>query len=111
MIFVSEGTHCSVSRECCSFLLKRNIKKSEKHPQKYFFTRDSRLKANFIATLSQEFVVEMAKKLKMPYLFLQCKNTPLYELEKYHNEIVDIFPAHSIDLLIYLISIFYLLSY
>ena len=56
-----------------------------------------------MATISQEVFVELAKKLKMPYLFLRCKSTPVYELEAHHNEIIDIltkspkFEHHIID--------------
>lgn len=84
------GTNGSVTKECCPFLLKRNIKKSEKHPEKYFFTRDSRLKNNSGASMSQEISVELAKNLKMPYLYIQAKHTPLRERKVYHEEVIAI---------------------
>lgn len=53
--------------------------------------------------MSQEVSVELSKRVNMPYLFLQSKSTPLYELEAHHNQIVDImsknpkFEHHEID--------------
>ena len=100
---ITEGTNGSVTKECCPFLLKRNIKKSEKHPQKYFFTRDSRLKNNFGPDPSQEISIELAKRVKMPYLFIKATDSPFYERKMYYDQIVDIlktnpdFELHNVE--------------
>ena len=40
--------------------------------------------------MSQEISVELSKKLKMPYLFLQADLSPLREKKSYHDEVLDI---------------------
>lgn len=98
-----KGTRGSVTREAAPYLLKRNIRHSEKHPGKFYFTRDSRLKYNFGPTFSQEITMELAKRINMPYLFIKAKNSPYYERKEYHEQVVDVlrenanFEYHKVD--------------
>jgi pimeloyl-ACP methyl ester carboxylesterase len=85
-----KGTRGSVTRECASYLLKRNIKHSEKHPGKFYFSRDSRLKYNYGPSFSQKQSIELAKRINMPYLFIKAKNSPYYERKEYHLEVVEV---------------------
>ncbi|XP_073842392.1 probable serine hydrolase [Musca autumnalis] len=39
-----EGTHNSVELENCKYILERNVTKSHLYPDKYFFSRDGRVK-------------------------------------------------------------------
>lgn len=100
---LESGTFGSVTKETAEFLLKRNIKRSEKYPGKFYFTRDSRLKYNYSSSFSQEVSVELAKKLNMPHMFIKAKSSPYYERKEYYNQVVDIlktnkdFELHYID--------------
>lgn len=100
---LSSGTYGSVTKETCPFLLKRAIKRSEKHPGKYFFTRDSRLKYSYGTNFSQDVSIELAKRLNMPYLFIKASNSPYYERKQYFDEVIEIlqksekFEFHTID--------------
>lgn len=80
------GTSGSVTKETCPFLLERAIKKSEKYPEKYYFSRDSRLKYTNIQAAGQEALLNLARKITSPYLYIQAELTPLHEEEKYFNE-------------------------
>lgn len=97
------GTFGSVTKETAGYLLKRNIKRSEKYPGKFYFTRDSRLKYNYSPSFSQPVTVEFAKKLNMPHIFFKALNSPYYERKEYYDEVIEIlkgnknFEAHVID--------------
>lgn len=97
------GTNNSVTKETAQYLLKRNIKRSEKYPGKFYFTRDSRLKWNYSTNFPQTVTAELAKRLNMPYLFMKAQHSPYYERKEYFDEIVSIlkespkFEYHTVD--------------
>ncbi|KFB39975.1 AGAP009434-PA-like protein [Anopheles sinensis] len=84
------GTNKSVSREAAPFLLYRNTQKSALHPDRYFFTRDSRLKHSLGVGWDQETNLEFAKRVTMPYLFIKAIHSPYYEDRKYFDEFVEV---------------------
>jgi pimeloyl-ACP methyl ester carboxylesterase len=98
-----EGTHGSVNKECAPYILKRNIKRSEKHPGKFYFARDSRLKYSYGANYSQDVCVELARRIDMPYMFIKAKRNTYYEKKIYHDQVVDVmtqnpkFEYHTVD--------------
>lgn len=97
------GTRGSVTMETAGNLLKRNIRRSEKYPGKFYFTRDSRLKYNYSPSFSQPVSVELAKRLNMPHLFIKAINSPYYERKEYYTEVIDVlkqnknFECHYVD--------------
>ena len=100
---VTAGTHGSVTKETAQYLLKRNIKKSEKFPGKYYFTRDSRLKHSFPSNFQQSVSCELSKRLNMPHMFIKALSAPYWEKREYFNEVLDIlkknpkFENHVVD--------------
>jgi pimeloyl-ACP methyl ester carboxylesterase len=92
---LSEATFGSVTKEAAPFLLERAIKRSEKFPEKFFFARDSRLKHNVQVSFSQEIILELIKRLHMPYLFIKCKDSPFYEDKKYFDEAIEAMKANE----------------
>ncbi|XP_062553002.1 probable serine hydrolase [Armigeres subalbatus] len=99
-----QGTHKSVSKEAAPYLLNRNIQKSSVNPNKFFFTRDSRLKYGVGIGFSQDINLELAKRLTMPYLFLKAKHSTYYEDKKYFDEFIEVvqknnplFELHFVD--------------
>jgi pimeloyl-ACP methyl ester carboxylesterase len=86
----NKATRGSVTKEAAPFLMKRAIKRSEKHPGKFYFARDSRLKHNIAINVPQEVSKELAKRINFPYLFIKAKNSPYYERKEYHMEVVEI---------------------
>lgn len=100
---IVEGTFDSVNKECAPYLLKRNIKKSEKYPGKFYFARDNRLKYLMIAGISQEMNILLAQRITVPYMFLKAAHSPYYEKKAYHDEVAEVlkknpnFEYHTID--------------
>ena len=92
---LNTGTFGSVTKEAAEYLLKRNIKRSEKYPGKFYFTRDSRLKYNYSPSFSQPVSVELAKKLNMPHVFIKALNSPYYERREYFDEIIEILKGNK----------------
>ncbi|XP_055688632.1 probable serine hydrolase isoform X1 [Lutzomyia longipalpis] len=90
-----KGTNGSVTKEACPYLLKRAIAKSKDDPEKYFYTRDNRLKGFNFVTLSQEIAIEMTKRIKCPYMFVKCTNSVYYEDKKYVDEIIEVFRENN----------------
>lgn len=100
------GSRESVTRECCPYLLKRAIKESNKHPENYYFARDSRLKFNISVYLPQDVVIEMAKRIAdsgIPYLYIKADQFKFLESQKDYKIIFDImktnpnFEWHSVS--------------
>lgn len=98
-----KATRGSVTKDAARFLLKRNIKHSEKHPGKFYFARDNRLKHNFSPSFSQDLSIELAKRINCPYMFIKAKHSPYYEKKEYHEEVVEVlkhnknFEYHMVD--------------
>ncbi|KAH8302058.1 hypothetical protein KR044_002307 [Drosophila immigrans] len=84
------GTNKSISMESCQYLLKRSCKPSKQDPNKFYFSRDNRLKASIVYTLSNETVMEMAARIKTPYLFIKALQGPYYEDKKYYHGTLDV---------------------
>ncbi|XP_055596063.1 probable serine hydrolase [Uranotaenia lowii] len=85
-----KATNQSVTKETAPYLLHRNILKSATEPDKYYFSRDSRLKYSFPLGWSQETCVALAKRLMMPYMFIKALHSPYYEDKKYFDEVVEV---------------------
>ncbi|XP_018787823.1 PREDICTED: probable serine hydrolase [Bactrocera latifrons] len=67
-----EGSKGSVELENCEHLLTRNIQKSTKYPDKYYFARDARLKYYIRFISCPQLHLEMAKRIKnVPYLLIK----------------------------------------
>jgi len=84
-----EATAGSVTKECCKYLLARNIERSQLHPDKFFFSRDSRWKYAYSIHVPQEVSMEMVKRMKMPYLFIKATNSPYYEDKSIFRETIQ----------------------
>ncbi|XP_011180570.1 probable serine hydrolase [Zeugodacus cucurbitae] len=67
-----EGSQGSVEMDNCEHLLTRNIQKSTKYPDKYYFARDARLKYYTRLSAWPPLQLEMAKRIKnVPYLVIK----------------------------------------
>uniref|UniRef100_A0A1L8DBV8 AB hydrolase-1 domain-containing protein n=1 Tax=Nyssomyia neivai TaxID=330878 RepID=A0A1L8DBV8_9DIPT len=90
-----KGTNGSVTKEACPYLLKRAIAKSAKDPEKFFYTRDSRLKGFAFQSISQEVAIAMTKRITCPYMFIKCTKSVYYEDKKYIDEIIECFQENN----------------
>ncbi|KAG5671938.1 hypothetical protein PVAND_002106 [Polypedilum vanderplanki] len=69
------GSSKSVTKGTAPFLLERNILPSKKFPKKYYFSRDRRLQFAILVNIPQEYQVEIAKRLTMPFLFIKASSS------------------------------------
>lgn len=69
-----EGSFKSVELENCKYILERNIQKSALYPDKYYFSRDGRMKYLSEMNPNWGLSLEMAKRIcdnLMPYLVIK----------------------------------------
>jgi hypothetical protein len=85
------GTGGSVTKETVHYLMRRNIKKSERFPGKYFFTRDSRLRFIFPINYHHDVTCELIPRFTMPHINIKTLKGPYFEKKKYFNEALEIF--------------------
>uniref|UniRef100_A0AAG5D9Q4 AB hydrolase-1 domain-containing protein n=1 Tax=Anopheles atroparvus TaxID=41427 RepID=A0AAG5D9Q4_ANOAO len=90
-----QGAVNSITREACPFLLQRNIRKSAKFPDKYYFARDSRLKYGLGFLWSQEVNVRLAQNLTMPFLFIKASDSPYWERKKNYDDVIEILQRNN----------------
>ncbi|XP_054735513.1 probable serine hydrolase [Anastrepha obliqua] len=98
-----EGSQRSVDIDKCKHLLDRNIAKSRKFPEKYYFSRDSRLKYYNRLITWPALDLELARRIKnVPYMVI--KATKSNYMGEDSKEIIEIlrqnnphFEYHEID--------------
>lgn len=85
-----QGTNSSVTKDGAAILVKRAIATSANDPNRFYFTRDSRLKVFNFSIISQELCIEMAKRIRIPYMFIKAAHSPYYENKRYFDEVIQI---------------------
>lgn len=85
-----EGTFKSVTKETAPFLLNRNIAKSFNNPDKFYFTRDSRLKGLNYAIPTHDVNLELANRIVCPHLFIKATDSPLYEKKHFYEDVLNL---------------------
>lgn len=83
-------TYMAVSREAAPFLLERGSKRSSVHPNKYYFSRDRRLKVFHLTMVTHEICLTMAKSIRCPYLFIKSQESPYEENKQYLRETIEL---------------------
>lgn len=80
----------SINLENCKYILNRSIEKCSDENDKYFFTRDSRLKVGILINMHHEDILEHAKRIICPHLVLKASKSSYYENKKYCYDVVDV---------------------
>lgn len=70
------GTRKSVALENVHHLMKRGAKQSQQDPNKYYFSRDPRLKYILFNPEDKKFVEAIALRLKCPTLYIKAIDSP-----------------------------------
>lgn len=85
------GSYKSIDRDHCPYILSRNVRKSTKYPEKYFFNRDGRLKFLLHLLISQESCLILARRINFPYMYIRCEQSVVkfWEEEKYLLEVIE----------------------
>lgn len=84
------GSIYSVERRNCKFMLARNIQQSATDPEKYFFCRDRRVRFYGYQVAPQHVVLEMARRIKAPHMFIKAGSSSYFEDKKYYDEVMDV---------------------
>lgn len=90
-----KATHSSVNRAAAEILMKRSVAVEANDPTRFYFTRDSRLKVFNFAIIPHELCLEMAKHIKIPYLFFKATKSPYYEKKQYFDEVRQALEEHN----------------
>lgn len=103
---VRTGVYIEISRESAPYLLKRATKPSRTHANKYYFTRDGRLRSSTVPMMSHSVTKKLAKNITSPYCFIEASDSAVLltaiEDKKYYDEIMAImhtnpmFEKHSV---------------
>lgn len=88
-------TFLSVTRETAPCLLQRGVQPSRNDPDKYFFTRDNRLKMYHFAMYSQQLCLEMAALIDCPFLFVKALHSPHFEPVQYYDEALAVMQKNA----------------
>lgn len=85
-----KSTNNSITREVAPILMKRAVASLPNEPNRFYYTRDSRLKVLNFALISHELTLEMAKRIHIPYLFIKAEHSPYYENKRYFDEVLQL---------------------
>ncbi|XP_075159982.1 putative serine hydrolase [Haematobia irritans] len=89
-----EGTERSVTLENCHHILDRNITKSTKYPNKYYFSRDGRVKYYFEFTTSPPFAAELTRRIRnVPYCVIKGSQSNF--IDEQSNEAIEILKSNN----------------
>lgn len=86
---VYEGSMGNISKESAPYLLERNIKRAERNPEKFYFSRDSRLKYCMLMAHPENIAIYCGTSLKIPFLFLSSPHSVLYGKVPYFDRFID----------------------
>ncbi|CAH2003462.1 unnamed protein product [Acanthoscelides obtectus] len=87
----------SVELQYTHFLMERNIAPSKKHPGKYYFTRDPRLKLGELLSFSQDELIEHAQYMTSPICIIKAKGSSYYEIKENFYTVLDVLKRTSRD--------------
>uniref|UniRef100_A0A1A9VYH5 AB hydrolase-1 domain-containing protein n=1 Tax=Glossina austeni TaxID=7395 RepID=A0A1A9VYH5_GLOAU len=85
-----EGVRKSINLDACKFILERNTKRSQRDPNKYYFARDNRIKNWFFHSFPQSIYVQLAERIKCPFLFIKSSQSGYFSDKKLYEEALDI---------------------
>lgn len=84
-----EGSRKSISLDNCKYILNRNIKRSSKDSEKFYFARDPRLKVSVLQGMTQQAVVDSLHRLTCPTLMIKALRAGFVEKKEYALEVLD----------------------
>lgn len=84
-----KGTRNSVTRDVVPYLLNRGSQRSAHHPDKFYYTRDHRLKYFHFLHVPQDLALAIGRRIKAPHLTIKAGQAPYGERKLYVYEVVD----------------------
>lgn len=95
LLNILEAQYFSVARENAPLFLKRAVKESKSHKDKYYFARDNKLKTLYFAMYSQDVWLQMATVIKCPVLAIKALDAPFVDKIEYFKETVTLMKNHN----------------
>lgn len=90
-----EGNFESIDMDKCEVLYKRNTKPSRMNSDKFYFTRDNRVKSGSIICWQHEDLKEYMKRIKCPMIMIRTIGSRFVEKDNYLNDAVNIMKTHN----------------
>ncbi|XP_045785180.1 probable serine hydrolase [Maniola jurtina] len=90
------GTTKSVAKESVPYLLNRGAKESSREPNKYYFSRDPRLKHILFSAEDKKLVETMVKRIKCPTLYFKGIDSP-YASDEHSVEMRETLAQNNSD--------------
>ncbi|CAG9763924.1 unnamed protein product [Ceutorhynchus assimilis] len=87
----------SISLETTPYILHRNIAPSKLYKDKYYFTRDPRLKCGNSSLFSQDEYLAHAQNMTGPMFIAKYKQGSYYEVKENFYEVLDVLKRSSTD--------------
>lgn len=87
------STGGSVNRESAPYLLQRGSKQSKLDPDRYYFSRDNRLKSINRILLPMDILLVLAQQIRCPYLFFRGEKSSYSEPEKNLVQVMETMQA------------------
>lgn len=88
---VYEGSFRSVDRSKAHHLLVRSTKRSIDDPNKFYFSRDIRVKYLQLMYCEQEVCLEFIRRIKAAYLFIKATDREFTEPRKHLQQAINTF--------------------
>lgn len=92
---IREGLRNSVDLNKAKYLMTRGVKASPTNPNKFYFTRDIRIKYMLHLFAHQSVSLAYIKRITAPYLFFRGEDRFFSDSEANINEAVDMFRKHN----------------
>lgn len=94
---LTKGTFESVPEETAHHLLYRSVSKSQLYPERYYFTKDGRVKYYIIFPMYPEIAAELARRIKNnPYIVI--KGSRSFYINSKSDEVISILKARILNL-------------
>lgn len=90
-----EGSRRSIGKETAHHIIARGVAKSEFNPDKYYFTRDARLKSNMPTAVTHEVAMELAKNIQFPYVAIEASKSQFADFKDKNNEFLELLKTNN----------------
>lgn len=98
------ATGGSVTAECAPYLLQRGTRVSRSDPERFYFSRDNKLKMLHLVLLTPEANRSMAERIRCPYMVFKALESPYSEDRASFQECLQwmqaanpLFELHGVD--------------
>lgn len=92
-----EGSRKSVDLDKCIYLLQRMVVPASGSSDKYFLSRDPRLKTGVLHNFPDEETENCVRSMNMPIMVIKCKDSPIMAKQEDYMTVSNILKSVSLD--------------